>query len=147
MIYDNDKLEKWNEVIDALGLEGQKSVVRQDKSPIPFVNMNATTENIFRTLCPLSCDVKQFSKMPIPIEIRELVALSVRENYFNLIEVWWDDKSPDAVVVGHRGYWHEFQYYNDSNKTLSGHRFESEQAAKSAGGNRIQFIAENKLRW
>ena len=100
LIYDGEQLERWNELIAELGLEGQSAIVQPKKSPIPFMHMKEGLKNVFETLCPVKVGVEQYNKTPIPVEILDLIALSNREGYFSRIEVWYDDKSPDPVVVG-----------------------------------------------
>lgn len=102
LVYDNDDLQKWGDQVAYLGLEGQKKVVSGEKSPIPFLWMNQSLINMFKCLCPRQVDIKNYDKMPIPIEILDLVSLSVRENYFFKIEIWYDEKTPDPVCIGYR---------------------------------------------
>ena len=143
LIYDNEKLDKWNSIVDNLELQGQRNIVKPDKSPIPFLNMNADLINVFNTLCPRSIDIKSFSVTPIPVEILDLVALAVSEKYFNNIEVWWDDKTPDPVVIGMTGHWEERMWYEDSNKSLKD-RFQSKEEAISAGAKHPSFSETGK---
>lgn len=100
LIYDNEKLDRWNELVNELGLEGQTTIVRKDKSPIPFMHMKQGLINTFRTLCPRAVNVEAYNATPIPIEILDLVALSKREGYFDMIQIWYDERSPDPVCVG-----------------------------------------------
>lgn len=100
LIYDGEQLDKWNELIADLGLVGQTTIVQPKKSPIPFMYMKDGMVNIFETLCPCKVDIEKYDKTPIPVEILDLVALSKREGYFTKVQVWYDDKSPDPVVVG-----------------------------------------------
>ncbi len=100
LIYDNEKLDKWNSIVDELGLAGQTQIVKPEKSPIPFTHMKQSLKSVFETLCPAKRKVKQYDLTPIPLEILELVALSTRENYFHDIEIWYDDKAPDPVAIG-----------------------------------------------
>ena len=139
LIYDNEKLDKWNSIVENLELQGQKQIVKPEKSPIPFLNMNSDLVNVFNTLCPRTTDIKNFAVTPIPVEILDLVALAVRENYFNNIEVWWDDKSPDPVVIGMTGHWCEPTWYGDSDKSLNGQRFETKEELVKAGGKHPTF--------
>lgn len=106
LIYDNEKLDKWNEHVNSLGLTGQTKIRSKDKSPIPFLHMKSALVNVFAELCPVQVAVAEYDKTPIPVEILDLVALSVKENYFNKIEIWYDDKSPDPACIGLIG-----QYY------------------------------------
>lgn len=100
LIYDNEKLDHWNEMVEELGLTGQTKIVKAEKSPIPFMPMNQSLVNIFKTLCPTAVPVQDYNLSPIPVEILDLVALSKREKYFELIEIWYDEKSKDPACVG-----------------------------------------------
>lgn len=105
LIYDNEQLDKWNSLVGELGLEGQTKVVKPEKSPIPFLYLNNGMKNVFTTLCPSKVHITQFDKTPIPVEILDLVALSNKENYFQRIEIWYDDKNPDPACVGIKEDW------------------------------------------
>lgn len=100
LIYDNQKLEQWNELVASLSLQGQKEIVKEDKSPIPFLPMKQTLSNACAELCPRAVDVETYDRSPIPLEILELVALSKKEGYFDRIQIWYDDKSPDPFCIG-----------------------------------------------
>ncbi|MEZ2446102.1 hypothetical protein AB6805_30515 [Chitinophaga sp. RCC_12] len=102
LIYDNDDLQKWGDLVTQLGLTGQQKVVTGEKSPIPFLWMNESLINLFKCLCPRQVDIKDYDKMPIPLEILGLVSLSEREEYFFKIEIWYDENTPDPVCVGYR---------------------------------------------
>lgn len=105
LIYDNEKLDQWNKRVAELGLTGQTKIQAKDKSPIPFLHMKQTLVEVFGILCPRRVDIKDYDKTPIPVEILDLAALSVKEKYFNKIEIWYDDKTPDPVCVGFTGNW------------------------------------------
>lgn len=100
LIYDNDQLQKYNELVSSLGLVGQTKIKQKDKSPIPFMHMKLTTINMFEVLCPRKVAVENYDVTPIPVEILDLIALSRREQYFKQIEIWYDDKTPDPICVG-----------------------------------------------
>jgi len=100
LIYDNEKLDKWNSLVGELELKGQTSIVSKDKSPIPFMHLKQSLIEVFRCLCPREVDVKDYNITPIPVEILELIALSKRENYFSRVSIWYDDKSPDPACIG-----------------------------------------------
>lgn len=100
LIYDNEQLDSWNSMVEELGLEGQNSIQTKTKSPIPFMHVKKSLENVFECLCPRKVDIKDYNVTPIPVEILELVMLSKRENYFDKIQIWYDDKSPDPVCLG-----------------------------------------------
>jgi hypothetical protein len=100
LIHDNKKLEKWNRHVEELGLTGQTQIVKKDKSPIPFMHLKQSYVNICSQLCPREVPVETYNITPIPVEILDLVALSKKDDYFEKIKVWYDDKSPDPFVVG-----------------------------------------------
>lgn len=102
LIYDNEQLDKWNELVSELGLTGQTQIVVKEKSPVPFMHLKTNLVEVFSTLCPRKEDVSKYNKTPIPVEILDLVALSKREGYFDKIQIWYDDKTPDPVCIGLR---------------------------------------------
>jgi len=111
LTYDQEKLDKWNGLVEELGLLGQEKLVEPDKSPVPFKFMDQTLYNIAETLCPARTELKFYDEMPIPLEIMELVAMSIRENYFTKIEIWSDSKDKDPFAIGIA----EFYYVRNSN--------------------------------
>ena len=142
LIYDDVQLKKWNEMVDELSLTGQRSTVRvEGKSPIPFMHMKEGLVNVFLCLCPCRNKVDIYNKTPIPLEILELVSLSKREGYFDTIEIWYDDKSPDPACVGINKLWGEWNNYS----------YNSREEAIAAGINCSDYsYRENKYllgRW
>ena len=105
LVHDNDSLDEWKSIADELGLVGQDNLTSGEKSPIPFMYLKSGMVNVFRTLCQVSNDIKDFNRTPIPLEILRLAKLSINEDYFSKIEVWYDDKSPDPVVIGINEEW------------------------------------------
>lgn len=102
LIYDNEKLDQWNNLVAELGLTGQTTVVKADKSPIPFLWMNKALVKVFEELCPRKAKIEEYSKTPIPVEALSLVSLSKKEGYFDKVEVWYNDESPDPAIVGYK---------------------------------------------
>lgn len=105
MIAEPEHLEEWTKTVEELGLDGQKGLAREDKSPVPFPMMNEGMKRVYKTLCPQQTRVKAYSNSTIPLRVLSLIALSEREKYFNKIEIWDDQESPDPIAVG---------YLNDS---------------------------------
>lgn len=100
LIYDNEKLDKWNQYVTELGLSGQKELVKEGKSPVPFLHMKDSLVSVFEVLCPRKVGIEKYNRTPIPVEILDLVALSNKEGYFEKIEVWYDEETPDPCVIG-----------------------------------------------
>lgn len=101
LIHDNYALQKWNERVEELQLHGQREVIVKDKSPIPFLWMNNALIATFQTLCPTKVSIDKYNKTPIPVEILDLVSLSHRDQYFDHIEIWYNEQEKDPVCVGY----------------------------------------------
>lgn len=113
LIYDNDKLEEWNKYVSELGLNGQTQIVKPSKSPIPFLHLKRSMVAVFECLCPRKVKVEEYNVSPIPVEILSLVSLSKKEGYFDRLEIWYDEKSPDPVCIGVKS---PYYAYDDNDK-------------------------------
>lgn len=100
LIYETEKLDEWKEKCQELGLENQLALAETNKSPVPFEFMNEVSKRVYETLCPTSVKYREYKKTPIPLEVLGLIKLSEDEKYFDEIQIWYDDKSPDPLVVG-----------------------------------------------
>ena len=136
LTYDQEKLDKWNELVAELGLEGQTKIVSPDKSPIPFMYMNETLVATAETLCPRKENVASYDATPIPLDIMELIAMSKRENYFNTMEIWYDEKSKDPFAIG---ITEKYTIRNSGYSTLKEHgEFRTKKDA-------LDYLAHNDL--
>jgi hypothetical protein len=144
LIYDNEKLSKWNELVNDLGLEGQTEIVKPNKSPIPFMFIKQSMRSVFETLCPRRVSVSIYNITPIPVEILDLVALSKRENYFQEVEIWYDDKSPDPLCVGVTCQYYGYKNgsYDASDRT---EYLKTEQEVKDIIGSKSVYKHDEKL--
>lgn len=100
LIYDSDKISEWKNKCIELGLSEQLKLSEENKSPIPFENMNEVSKRVYETLCPAIVEYKKYGKTTIPLEVLGLIKLAEDEGYFDYIEIWYDDKSPDPLAVG-----------------------------------------------
>jgi hypothetical protein len=100
LIHESDAIHEWKLKCEELGLDGQLSLMKEGKSPIPFECMNEVQKRVYETICPAKEDYKRYNKTAIPLEVLSLIALSEKENYFDGIQIWYDDKSPDPIAVG-----------------------------------------------
>lgn len=112
LIYDSEKIDEWKAKCEELGLSEQLALSQPDKSPIPFEFMNTVTRRVYETLCPSKVDYKRYNKTAIPLEVLSLLALSEKENYFDELQIWYDDKTPDPIAVGlFKENTYEYKYY------------------------------------
>jgi len=98
--FDTDSLGEWKDLVSELGMDKQLSLTKGKESPVPFPYMNESMKRVYGTLCPTIVNYKEFNKTPIPLEVMKQIAFCVREKHFTDIEIWFDDKTPDPVVVG-----------------------------------------------
>lgn len=97
----DEKGAEWSALVEKLGLEGQRTLCNgSPQSPIPFPHMNKEMIKVYETLCPMKSLIKDYNKTAIPIRVLEIAGLCVLKEYFGKIEIWYDDKAPDPVVVG-----------------------------------------------
>ena len=134
LIYEPNDLARWHHLVKELKLKGQHDVAQPNKSPIPFLRLNSQFVRVFETLCPAVENVEDFSFSPIPLEILELISLSVREKYFGQINIWYDDTNPDPVAIGRTGQWEPMFI-----KTLKEGDFNTQQEILDAGGQHPHF--------
>ena len=134
LIYEPSDLQRWHNLVKELKLKGQHDVAQPNKSPIPFLRLNSQFVKVFEILCPAVESVEDFSFSPIPLEILELISLSVREKYFGQINIWYDDTNPDPVAIGRTGQWEEMVI-----KTLLEKNFNTRQEVLDAGGQHPHF--------
>lgn len=99
--------EEWKQLAEELGMEGQlklitpKSSGENDKNPSPYIHMNAKAERVFAILCPEVVDYKKYDKSTIPRDVLREIAMAERLKFFDKICIWYDDASPDPLVVGY----------------------------------------------
>lgn len=143
LIYDNEQLERWNSHVKDLGLTGQQTLSKPEKSPIPFMHMKQTIISVFETLCPRKVDVSVYDKTPIPVEVLELIALSKREQYFEKIQIWFDDKDPDPACIGINPNGWYVSYDTKKEDYTRRTKQEAEQLAQETGGKATPFSWDN----
>jgi hypothetical protein len=107
MVGNPELTEEWTQLAVELGMEGQlkliapKSGEEQSKNPSPYIHMNKKAERVFSILCPEVVSYKKYDKSTIPREVLKEIALAEKEKYFDKICIWYDDASPDPLVVGY----------------------------------------------
>jgi hypothetical protein len=103
LVIDADKKSEWEEKIMSLGLEGQLNLTRnsENNSASPYTFMNKHMTNVFKILCPCKAAVEKYNKTQIPIDVLSHVALCKQEGYFQKLEIWYDNTSPDPILVGY----------------------------------------------
>lgn len=109
--FEVEALDEWKSIAEELGFEAQLSLTKGKESPIPYPFLNEVMDRVYTTLCPCKVEFKTYNKSTIPLEIMKQITFSVRDKHFNKIEIWYDDKTPDPLVVG---YMNEYYAYTKS---------------------------------
>ena len=98
--FDVEALDEWKQITSELGLEKQMALTKGKESPVPFPYMNESMQRVYGMICPEKVNVRDYNKTPIPLEVMKQLAFCKKENHFSYIQIWYDDKSPDPLVVG-----------------------------------------------
>lgn len=131
IITDVDNLEEWEALCKETGMDNQYSLASKGKSPSPYPHMNESYMNLIKSLCPTTCNVTEYSKTTVPLEVLREIKLCQTEQYFQKLEVWYDDKGSDPFIIGHAGYYYAYK----SGKTV-----------KNADGKDLHLPSEAQMK-
>ena len=98
--FETDKLDEWKKINKELGLTNQLKLAKGSDSPVPFPYINESMNRVYSILCPEKVSIHQYNKTPIPLEVLQQISFCKKENHFNGIQIWFDDKSPAPLAVG-----------------------------------------------
>jgi len=99
---DEKELDEWNELVAALGMEGQAKLNGASKGVNPFPIMTTKVYNVYNTLLVNQREHTEFSEESIPLEVLKLIKYAKDENFFEQIDIWYEPTMDDPVVVGIR---------------------------------------------
>jgi hypothetical protein len=126
IVFDVESQETWKQLSEELGLTKQLAFVKGKESPLPYPFMNESMQRIYGTLCAKKQNFKEYDKTPIPTQVLEQIALSIRDKYFQEIQIWSDEKQPDPLVVGITYKWYNFR----QNENKQYYKFDTEKECK-----------------
>lgn len=101
-LVDSTEIEQWSQLVNDLGLQGQKELIKPEKSPIPFPVLNEMENDIYSSILNQKQDYKSYDSEAIPLKVLSMIALCEKEKYFKRIEIWYSEKNPDPLVIGKR---------------------------------------------
>jgi len=103
LVLEPEKKTEWEQKVNQLGLNGQLELTKNSEknSASPYTCMNAQMLLAFRTICPARISVDRFNRSVIPIDVLSHIALCRQEGYFKKLEIWFDEKAPDPILVGY----------------------------------------------
>ena len=139
------------EIIEKLGLEGQKKLVTKDESGVesrcPYRKMTAEEKFIYQTLCPTESTLHDFADSPIPVRVLQVAAHAV--DLFDDVLVWSAENADvkDPVLVGRNGSYgnHEFfmlARWGEVLEPLSNLKIAATEVAREKIKTRLQDIRQ-----
>jgi hypothetical protein len=97
------------QIMDDLGLDGQKSLVTQPEDEAakrcPYRAMTKEEEFVFGVLCPTRTKIAQYQSGPIPLRVLQVAAHANSLAIYTALEVWHvgERPDPDPVLIGRIG--------------------------------------------
>ena len=103
IVIDSSKKDEWYQKVTELGLEGQLKLTNNSKKDAasPYTFINEQMKLVFETICPTKSSVDKYDKSAIPIDVLSHIALCKQEGYFHKLEIWYDNKNADPILVGY----------------------------------------------
>jgi len=94
------------ELIEQLGLEGQKKLSNKDTlTRVAYQEMTAEEYFVYKALFTMTADVKNYSAGIIPVRVLQVAAHALQSNMFLKVEVWYPATAriDDPVLAGFIG--------------------------------------------
>jgi hypothetical protein len=110
LILDENALAEYHRLTEELGIPA----VKPEKVPNVYQPLNNAQVRILTALCPASVKITAYTKSTIPVEVLQTIKFAQDMEMFDWMEVWYDDKAPDPMIIG-KGY----QSEEDRNKGYS----------------------------
>jgi len=100
-----DNLEESKQLIESLGLEGQKKLFDKDDTDykaFPYRKMTNQEYNVYRLICPNKTQLDNFSGELIPLRVLQIAAHAKECDFVHQLQVWYPESADikDPVLVG-----------------------------------------------
>lgn len=107
------------ELIDRLGLNGQKALVNRDSGErFPYRPMTDAERKIYNVLLPKQTNIKEYKEAPIPLRVLQIAAHASTVKMdggiaFSEIQVWSAKSAEvkDQILVGKHGSTYDYTLY------------------------------------
>ena len=94
--------EEWEQLCTGLELKQQlKKIGKVEKIPNPYVKLDPRTERVYEMLCPQKELYTDYKASTLPLEILQEIHRCKENEWFPVIAIWYDDKSPDPFLIGY----------------------------------------------
>jgi hypothetical protein len=96
LILDENALAEYHRLTEELGIPA----VKPEKVPNVYQPINLAQARILGALCPMSVKITAYTKSTIPVEVLQSIKFAQNMEMFDWMEVWYDDKAPDPMIIG-----------------------------------------------
>lgn len=98
LILNEDELKAYHELTKELGIPA----VVENKVPNLYQPLNSAQARTLTALCPAKTLVTTYRKSTIPVEVLKVLKFVEDNKMFDRVEVWYDDQSPDPLLIGRK---------------------------------------------
>lgn len=103
-LVEDDKSKEWRKLCDELGMQGQIQKFQKKEGvqgkPIPYMEINKKWAKVFLTVCPSKSEYQKYSHSTIPLDALQEIDFCIKNQYFEKIEIWYDNVDKDPFIVG-----------------------------------------------
>jgi len=93
---------EWEQLCTDLHLQNQlKKVGKVEKMPIPYMKLDPRSERVYQMLCSAKVLYTAYDASTLPLEIVQEIHRCKENEWFYKMEIWYDDKSPDPLLIGY----------------------------------------------
>lgn len=96
LILDEEALNEYHKLTAELGIPA----VKPEKVPNVYQPLNQAQVRILNALCPTAVKITAYTKSTIPVEVLQTIKFAKDMEMFDWMEVWYDDKAPDPMIIG-----------------------------------------------
>lgn len=98
----HENAEEWGQLCTGLALKEQlKKIGKVEKIANPYMKLDPRAERVYHMLCPRREAYTVHNASTLPLEVIQEISRCKANEWFPMIEVWYDDKSPDPFLIGY----------------------------------------------
>lgn len=92
----------WEQLCNGLDLKQQiKKLGKVERIGNPYMRLDPRTERVCEMLCPKKESYTTYTAGTLPLEILQEIHRCKKNEWFPVMEVWYDDQSPDPFLIGY----------------------------------------------
>jgi hypothetical protein len=123
LLLDENELAEYQQLAEELGIPE----VKQGKTPSVYQTLNTVQIRALEALCPAKNKLESYNRSTIPVEVLRAIKFIKENEMFDFINVWYDDKNPDPIIVGEK--------YRTENDRTNGYTWNTEKVLVARWGD------------